>query len=87
MCVCKHLDMASSRCRGAVDILEGTAQRRPFQFVVKWIGDTQSTSLQKGRPNLHPQCCCFVLAFKSDLNKVLLCNRMLEVRLIISRQA
>ena len=31
--------------RGAVDILEGTAQRRPFQFVVIWIGDAQSTHL------------------------------------------
>ena len=33
-------------CRGAVDILEGTAQRRPFQFVVIWIGDAQSTYLR-----------------------------------------
>ena len=32
--------------RGAVDILEGTAQRRPFQFVVIWIGDAQSMYLQ-----------------------------------------
>ena len=30
---------------GTVDILEGTAQRRPFQFVVIWIGDAQSTYL------------------------------------------
>ena len=28
-----------------MDILEGTAQRRPFQFVVIWIGDAQSTHL------------------------------------------
>ena len=28
-----------------MDILEGTAQRRPFQFVVIWIGDAQSTYL------------------------------------------
>ena len=31
--------------RGAVDILEGTAQRRRFQFVVTWIGDARSTYL------------------------------------------
>ena len=34
-----------SQSRGAVDILDGTAQRRPFQFVVIWIGDAQSTYL------------------------------------------
>ena len=29
-----------------MDILEGTAQGRPFQFVVKWTGDAQSTYLR-----------------------------------------
>ena len=32
--------------QGGGDILEGTAQRRPFQFVVIWIGDAQSTYLR-----------------------------------------
>ena len=37
----------SEKQRGAVDILEGTAQQRPVQFVVTWIGDAQSTYLAK----------------------------------------
>ena len=36
------------KSRGAEDVLEGTAQRRPFQFVVIWIGDAQPTYLQRG---------------------------------------
>ena len=32
--------------RRAVDILEGTAQQRRFQFVVTWIGDAQPTYLR-----------------------------------------
>ena len=52
MCVCVCVDlccqeeMSVAALQGAVDILEGTAQRRPFQFVVKWIGDAQSTYLR-----------------------------------------
>ena len=50
-CVCVWTSVANRKCRlqhcrGAVDILEGTAQRRPFQFVVIWIGDAQSTYLR-----------------------------------------
>ena len=51
MCVCVWTSVAKRKyrfqyCRGAVDILEGTAQRRPFQFVVIWIEDAQSTYLR-----------------------------------------
>ena len=40
-----------------MDILEGTAQRRPFQFVVKWIGGAQSTYL---RVYIPEESSCFV---------------------------
>ena len=42
---CRIDHFCSHVSRGAVDILEGTAQRRPFQFVVIWIGDARSPYL------------------------------------------
>ena len=48
-----------SQSRGAVDILDGTAQRRPFQFVVICIGDAQSTYLL-----VHSECSFEYMVFR-----------------------
>ena len=48
-----------SQSRGAVDILDGTAQRRPLQFVVICIGDAQSTYLL-----VHSECSFEYMVFR-----------------------
>ena len=63
-----------------MDNQEGTAQRRLFQFVVRWIGDAQSRYL-RAAAQMYPEVVLSVVAAEmkllevSQLNEDLLCPK------------